>query len=145
VAARGHEFGIGFVVNAKRDILSINATDITSNMAMLFSLYLASPIRRRVRVFLIGFICSLIVIFFVHTFTVIMLSREALSGHPGIMALSLFSKGEVRLAVLYNAFYNELGMYLVVLLLWFPYILWCVRGMRGPKDETSALPVSHSP
>jgi hypothetical protein len=148
VSVKEYNFGIGFVVNAKRDVLSLNATDITSNMAMLVSLYLASPIWRRVRIFLIHFVCSLAIIFFVHAFTIITLSREAFSTHPAIMALTPYTRFEVGITATYNTFYTEMGMYLVVLLLWFPYIIWCIRGFirdtknggpnRPPEPETAS-------
>lgn len=140
VMTRGHEFGIGLLLNAQREVLSINATDITSNIAMLLSLYLASPIRRAPRTFLIYFICSLAVIFLVHAVTVVTLSQEAFMTHPAIMAHSPFTKTEITLIPLYNLFYVEVGMYLVVLVLWFPYILKCIRAVWGETSQDASLP-----
>jgi hypothetical protein len=138
VVARGHEVGVLLVVNAQNELLKINATDITSNMAMLISLYLASPVRRRVKTFLLYCSSSLILIFFVHAFTVVTLSQEAFITHPGIMASSPFSSTHMTLVQLYDLFYVEVGMYLAVLVLWFPYIFWCIRVERGEaRDDTS--------
>jgi hypothetical protein len=138
VAVRGHEIGIGLIVNAQREVLSVNATDITSNTAMLMALYLASPVWRRLRAFLLFFICASVLLFSVHAATVVTLSQEAFMTHPVIMANTPFTKTEILLIPIYNLFYVEVGMYLVVLILWFPYILRCIRTIREKSREASS-------
>jgi len=146
VAVRGHEFGVGFVAGGTRQVLSLNATDITSNVAVLFSLFLASPILRRVRVFLIHFVVSAAVLFLIHLLTAAALIQKAFLTHPVVMAGSPFSNTGIKFTLLYTSFYEELGMYLIVLVLWFPYILWRIRddareatpvpaGRRGDKEN----------
>ncbi len=145
VAARGDELGVGLLVGANRQVLSLNATDITSNAALLFSMFLASPIRRRERAFLVVFTASAVILFLVHVFTAMMLIQKAFFTHPEIMAGGFFSGTDVKLVLLYTTFYEELGMYLVVLLLWFPYIVWCIRGDTGPPARTAPAPAGPPP
>lgn len=143
VAVKGNEFGVGFVAAAKRQVLSLNAADITSNVAMLFSLFLASPILRRTRVFLTHVAISVVVLFVIHVFTAMTLIQRAFMTHPAVMAGSPFSKTEIKFTLLYTSFYEEMGMYLLVLVLWFPYILWCLRGAAkesDPPEDAGAEP-----
>jgi hypothetical protein len=126
VGVRDNEFYLKLVVGKERVGLSVNAADITSNMTMLLALYLASPIRRRAKQFLVFFACSLALLFISHAVTVITVSQEALMTHPGVMASAPFSATTVNMVVRYNVFMEEMGMYLGVLLLWLPYIAWCI-------------------
>lgn len=143
VGVRNNEFHFSLLLGEDRVGLSINASDVTSNMTMLLALYLASPIRRRLKRFLMFFGGSLALLFVLHAVTVVSVSQYALMTHPGVMASAPFSATQMRLVPRYNVFYEELGMYLSVLLLWFPYILWCIFGTRDAGDgcESEIRPV----
>jgi hypothetical protein len=47
--------------------------------------------------------------------------------HPTIMAGVPFSARQIYWIPRYNVFYEEMGMFLFVLLLWLPYITWCIH------------------
>jgi hypothetical protein len=128
VGVRDNQFYFTLIVGEERVGLSVNASDITSNTSMLLALYLASPIRRRTKQFLGFLACALVLLFVWHAVTVVTVSQEALMTHPGVMASAPFSSTQVILVPRYNVFAEEMGMYLSVLLLWFPYIAWCIFG-----------------
>lgn len=132
LSVRDNQFYFTLTVGGERVGLSVNAADITSNMTMLLALYLASPIRRRRRPFLALFACSLVLLFISHAVTVVTVSQEALTTHPGVMASAPISATRMKLLVSYNVFFEEMGMYLSVLLLWLPYMAWCI--LRGRDD-----------
>jgi hypothetical protein len=142
VGVRDGQFYFRLAVGAERFGLSVNAADITSNMTMLLALYLASPIRRRVKPFLVFFACSVVLLFISHAVTVVTVSQEALTTHPDVMASAPFSATQMKLLRRYNIFFEEMGMYLSVLLLWLPYIAWCVLGVRKDSEarETDSRP-----
>jgi hypothetical protein len=68
--------------------------------------------------------------FVLHAFTVFTVSQAALMTHPGVMATDPFSPAQIKLVYRYKVFYEEMGMYLFVLVLWLPYIAWCILGGR---------------
>ena len=126
VEVRDNQFYFTVILGAERLGLFVNAADITSNMTVLLALYLASPVRRKVRQFITFLACSLVVLFVVHGVTLITVSQEALMGRPGAVATAPFSTAQARLLTHYNVFMEEMGMYACVLLLWLPYIAWCM-------------------
>lgn len=130
VGVRSDQFYFTLAVGGERVGLSVNAADITSNMTMLLALYLASPIRRRTKQFLVFFACSLALMFFLHAFTVFTVSQAALMTHPGVMASAPFGPAHMKLVLHYRVFFEEMGMYLFVLVLWLPYIAWCIFRSR---------------
>lgn len=133
VAAEGHDLIFGLVLGADRVTLRVNATDITSNMAMLVALYLASPIRRWKR-FAMWMICALVALFAVHVVTAVTVSQEALMLHPRVMAGSPFTHAQLVVVPRYNVFYEEMGMYLIVLVMWFPYLITRIVEARRAAD-----------
>jgi len=142
VGVDGHEVTLRLLVGDAKTALSINASDVTSNFAMLVALYVSSPIGRRWRRFLASLGVALATLFVLHAFTVVTVSQEAFSLNPGIRHLAGFSARISRAAGLYNAFYEQIGMYLYVLLLWFPYVLTTLRdpGSAPGRDEKKADP-----
>jgi hypothetical protein len=142
VGVRGDQFYFRLAVGGERIGLSVNAADITSNMTMLLALFLASPIRRRIRQFLVFFACALVLTFVCHAVTLVTVSQEALMTHPGVMASAPFSTAQMKLIPRYNVFAEELGMYLGVLVLWLPYIAWCILRVRDDSHpgESEILP-----
>jgi hypothetical protein len=139
VIASKHDMVFRLVVGDTRFGLAINGVDITSNTAMLLALYFASPIRGHGRVFAVLLSASMVFLFLVHAITLVTASQEALMTHPGIMATAPFSAGERWWVPRYNAFYEEMGMYLYVLLLWLPYIAWrFLEARRSNGDGTAA-------
>ncbi len=123
--------GISFIVylaNAKP--LKIVAEDITSNTAMLLSLYLASPIRLYLRKFIIFFAASILILFLVHCFTVSVTILYAFASNPDIMERHPLGPTTIKAVDDYVYFYELIGMYLIVLALWFPYIGCCLTDMK---------------
>jgi hypothetical protein len=133
VGVEGHDVNLRLLVGDAKTALAINASDVTSNFAMLVALYVSSPIRRRWRRFLTCLGAALVVLFALHAFTLVSVSQEAFSLDPGIRRLAGYSARVSHDAGLYNAFYEQIGMYLYVLLLWFPYILTTLRDTRKEK------------
>jgi len=134
VGVRDNQFNFQLAVGGDRIGLSVNAADITSNITMLLALYLASPVRRRTKQFLVFFACSLVLLFIMHAVTVVTVSQEALMTHQGVMARTPFSATQLKLVPRYNVFMEEMGMYLSVLLLWLPYVAWCIVRVRDDGD-----------
>lgn len=115
--------GISFIVYlAKAKSLKIVGEDITSNTTMLLSLYLASPIRPYLRKFIIFFAASILILFLVHCFTVSMTILYAFASNPDIMKHHPVGPTTIKAVDDYVYFYELIGMYLIILALWFPYI-----------------------
>lgn len=138
ITADWQHFTVGLLIHAKTASLNINANDITSNFVLLIALYFASPIRESAKVFCAALGGAVVALFLVHGATVVTCSLEALMTHPAIIASSPFNEAETFLIPRYNVFYEEMGMYLVVLVLWFPYILWRILGVRGQARKSAA-------
>jgi len=142
VVADGHDLLFRLVLGADRVTLRVNATDITSNTAMLIALYLASPIRRWKR-FAVWMFCALVALFAVHVVTAVTVSQEALMSNPRVMAGSPFTRAQVVAVPRYNVFYEEMGMYLIVLLMWFPYLVTKIVEARRAADAGAAVAEKH--
>jgi hypothetical protein len=130
--------GIHFIIHLTiANPLKIVGEDITSNTAMLLSLYLASPIRHYLRKFTIFFTASILILFFVHCFTVSMTILYAFTTNPDIMRRAPVGLTTMKAVDNYVYFYELVGMYLIILALWFPYIGSCLAGMkrRNATDE----------
>jgi hypothetical protein len=105
------------------------------------ALYLASPLLGRIKPFLVFFGSSLGLLFVVQAVTLVTVSQEALMSHPAIMATAPFSAKQIYWIPRYNVFYEEMGMFLFVLLLWLPYITWCVvKGHNKTADPPRGEP-----
>lgn len=138
----GHDVNLRLLVGEAKTGLAINASDVTSNLAMLVALYVSSPIGRRWRRFLVFFGVALAALFVLHACTVVTVSQEAFSLNPDIRRLAGFSERAAHAAGLYNVFYEQIGMYLYALLLWFPYILTTMRdpASAAGRNEKGADP-----
>ena len=125
--------------------LNININDIAgSNTLVLIALFLATPVRGHWNELSAHLSLSLLALFLIHTATVITVSQEAFMSHPQIMESNPFSSWQVKLVPRYNVFYEELGMYLFALLLWFPYVMRRVRedadAAQSPDDMPKRKP-----
>jgi hypothetical protein len=123
-AVEGHEILLRLLVGETKTTLAINAEDITSNFAMLAALYLSAPPRwRRLALF---FPTAVVILFLLHAVTVMTLSQEAFIGNPEILRLGGYTQAQANFFVGYNTFFEQMGMYLYPLVLWFPYVLLSV-------------------
>jgi hypothetical protein len=136
--------GTSFIVKlAKGKILNIVGEDITSNTAMLFSLYLASPIRHRVRKFIKFFLASIFILLTVHCFTVSTMILSALAQTPQVLRNYSIELSIIRAADNYILFYELIGMYVIILALWFPYIGSCLVDMKNQAVALQAEKQKH--
>jgi hypothetical protein len=134
VDVKGAEFMAKLLVAQKKLPLFITAEDITSNTAMLFALYGASPMRGHGRAFASYLFSALGILFLIHLITVAAQIQYALMSNETIM--QLFPAGALSLKVIpvYMNFYILIGMYLFILCLWLPYIMTVV--MHHRKQQT---------
>jgi hypothetical protein len=123
VGVKEHELMLRLLVGKTKSALAINANDITSDMALLAALYLSSPIRRHWRRFAAYFPAALVVLFLLHALTIVSFSQEAFIGNPAIARLGGYTQRHADFLVHYNVFFEQMGMYMFPLVLWFPYIL----------------------
>lgn len=130
VSVKGHELMIWLQAGTKSTGLAINGEDITSNFAMLVALYLASPIIRYWKLFLAMLGGAVLVMFLLHALTVGSFIQQAFAGHPEIARMAGFGKWHNHFHLYYGIFFEAMGMYLYVLALWFPYILYVIRDLR---------------
>ena len=114
----------------KRDTCTIVGGDITSNTAMLLSLYLASPIRLHPRKYLAFAGYALATLFVIHCFSLGMTIYYAFTTNPEITRRFPLGNFAGKFADAYVYFYEILGMYLFVLALWLPYIFYCIIEIR---------------
>jgi hypothetical protein len=136
--------GISFIVHLSiAKPLKIVGEDITSNTAMLLSLYLASPIRHYLRKFVIFFTASIVILFFVHCFTVCMTILFAFATNPVIMKRNPIGLTTIKAADNYVYFYELVGMYLIILALWFPYIGSYLADMKRRNALNQAIKQKH--
>jgi len=122
IGAGGGELLVKLLLSGKKVGLAIKAEDITSNTAMLFALYLASPIRPRVKRYLAFFLSSLFILYFIHLGTAAVSIKYALLSNPAVTELYPPSAFVARFVPLYIVFYTNILMYLSILALWLPYI-----------------------
>ena len=137
VVADGDTMIVRLQSGMTRQTLEVTAHDVTSNWALFLALFAASPMRRRWRQFGLALGAGILLLFIVHVFTFVSVTLEALASHP-LFAQDVppLAKGFARP---YNLFYVEFWMYLVVLLLWIPYILGALRtdvGNDGGRDAS---------
>jgi hypothetical protein len=128
VWAGGSEFLARVIVGGKSNTLHIVASDITSNFCALLALYLASPVgrpRRDYAAWLVGSVAALMAI---HVVTVTATIQTAVAGHP---AYSAGPGPGARACGNYLLFYESVGMYLLVLVLWLPYVLVHMKVTRN--------------
>jgi hypothetical protein len=117
VSADTHEFLAHVLVGGQRQVLHIEAADVTSNTCTLLALYLASPIRPLWRKYVGWLSGSMVGLLAIHVFTVIAAIQSA-AGLPGMWT---------RTCAVYLNFYEVVGMYLLVLVMWLPYIAMHAR------------------
>jgi hypothetical protein len=122
VGAGGGDLLVKLLISGKKLVLVIKAEDITSNTAMLLALYLASPIRPRLKRFFAFFIPSLFVLYLVHLGTAAASIKYAFLSNPTVTSLYPPSTFVARFIPLYKVFYTNVLMYLSILALWLPYI-----------------------
>jgi hypothetical protein len=136
--------GGSFIVSlAKVKSLNIIGEDITSNTAMLLTLYLASPIWPYLRKFVFFFAGSILILLLVHCFTVSMTILYAFATTPSMMKRVPIAISTMRAADNYIWFYESLGMYLIILILWFPYIGICLADMKNRHQSSQPLKQKH--
>lgn len=123
VRADGSDIKLQLQMGRKKAGLTINGEDITSNAAMLLALFLASSSRRRFASWWRHFALAAGILVIVHAVTVVTVSQEAFMTHPGISQIHAYSNAARSAVSYYNVFYEQMGMYLLVLVLWFPYFL----------------------
>ncbi len=119
--------------------INIVGGDITSNTAMLLSLYLASPILLHPRKYLIFAGSSLAALFVIHCFTLGMTIYYAFATNSQITHRFPLGKLAVKFADAYVYFYELMGMYLFILALWLPYIFYCIIEMRHRTGRETVL------
>ncbi len=135
VTVEGGEFLVSILFMGKIHGLKIVAEDITSNTAMLVSLYLASPIRPRIRRFAKFLLVSLLILFAVHCLTVGATIQYAFMTSRAILGMHSYGPITTKLVDSYTYFYELIGMYLVVLALWFPYIVIRMAEQRKSGEQ----------
>ena len=130
VHVEGEMLVVRSILRGATYLLDIVASDITSNMTMLLSLYLASPIRPFAKRYSVCFALALGAMCLIHLITVIASIQYACLEHPLIMKHSPFGSFHARLVVGYLIFYQQYGMYFAAVILWFPYLLSRQRWQR---------------
>jgi len=142
VRATGKDVLVRLGLDGQFVVLSVNLSDISNNMGLLWTLYLASFDWRQPRTgaaiagsHLAG---SVAFLFVVHLVTAATFTFEALMTHPLVMRGQPFSNAELSLIPRYDIFYEELGSYLVVLLLWLPYAMLVIREGRAGKGQQAS-------
>jgi hypothetical protein len=132
------EFVIRLLANGRRTSMYVNAQDITWNLAMMVSLYIASATwHRRFWLWFVGSVAALVVI---HVGTVMTIAHEGLLTNPEIASgLPRSAMGEW-LVIHYNRFYEELGVHLLVIGLWLPYVMTLLRPRVGAGRGEAVQP-----
>jgi len=131
----GRDFIVKIMAYGRKMSLEIVAEDVTTNEAMLLTLYLVSPILPRWRRFLGFFLSALAALFLVHVLTVASIIHYALLTNPTTARLMSPNALSGKLAAYYNNFYELMGMYLFVLALWLPHVLLILTGARRSIHE----------
>ncbi|GEM_PF-5355454 len=137
VTAGGGEFAVRLVIHGRDMPLFLTAEDITSNTAMLLTLYLASPFKSQVRKFIIHLFLAVFVLYWIHIFTIASTIKFAMMSNPQIISLYPAGRIEARLVPFFINFYENLGMYLFALVLWLPYITTRLLFRRKPESSKS--------
>lgn len=132
VDVKDGEFLVKLLVAGKKLPLFITAEDITSNMAMLLTLYAASPIRPHGRSFVRFLLWSLGILFVIHVCTAAAQIQYAMMTNQVIMRFCPASALSLKMIPIYINFYTLIGMYLFILGLWLPYITMVVLRNRRP-------------
>jgi hypothetical protein len=132
VSTDAQDFLIRVLVGGKRTTLHIMASDITSNECTLLALYLASPAGPYRRLYARWFAGSLIGLLLIHVATVIVTAQSAVASHP---AYGTPPGPWAARCAKYVLFYEQIGMYLLVLVLWLPYIVVYLRSTAAANRE----------
>lgn len=120
-----NEIMLRLTFNERTSALYITAQDITWNLAMLVALFAASASRQRAYwLWFGGSVASLII---VHAFTVSTIAYEGFLSHPEIAPLLNASDTRHWLVTHYNRFYEELGVHLIVVGMWLPYMVTSMK------------------
>ena len=136
VAIRGKEFVIHLLFHSKSMDLKIMADDLTVNTVPLIALFLSSPIKYAKIIYMINFAIALVVLFFIHVFTLSATVPFAFADNAEMYADSSLRQSMTWFLIHYTRFYELIGKYLIVLILWFPYIVCyltlgqCVKARR---------------
>ena len=125
---------VRLLVEGRRTGLTINLSDITSNEPVLVGLFLAAPIMPEVRRWSMWFGASLVALYVVHLFTIGTTVNAALLSNPQTARLLALGTVKGKFLVGYYDFYIQYGMFLVVLILWMPYI---VIGVLRKRDAAA--------
>lgn len=140
ISLQGEEFVVRIAAFGRKMSLEIVAADVTTNEAMILTLYLVSPVIGRWRRYLFFFSASLLLMFSVHSLTVASIIRHALARNP-TTSLLVDPRSFWSLAAFhYDNFYELMGMYLFVLGLWFPYIMTVIAELRRSSPEQGPSP-----
>lgn len=123
IDVEGKEFLVKLLVANRKTTLHATAEDITSNMGMLLSLYLASPMRAFLRRFSVSLLLSVAALYAVHVATTAAHIQYACMNNQAILRFYPPGALSLKIAPAYVDFYIRFGMYLFVLALWLPYIM----------------------
>jgi hypothetical protein len=132
IDVREGEFLVKLLAGGKKLPLFITAEDLTSNMAMLLTLYGASPFRGRCRMFARHLLISLGILFAIHVFTLAAQIQYALMSNETTARLHPPNSFLASVIPIYMNFYTLFGMYLFILGLWLPFIMSVV--MRHKRE-----------
>lgn len=108
--------------------------DLTSNMILLVSLFLASPIKSNVKPYVIHFASALAILFAMHVLAVAAAAQYALAMTPEILGQGGSGHLMTLLLAHFAHFYELIGMYFFVLVLWTPYVASYLIGTRNRTE-----------
>ncbi|MCH7548724.1 MAG: hypothetical protein IH969_04155 [Candidatus Krumholzibacteriota bacterium] len=121
--SNGDQILFQILYQGKRVWLDMTAKDITSNSALLWTLFLASPIRPLSKLYFTSFASALLILFGLHVVTVAAAVQHGLLTSTRIITPLQDRPVLSSFLVNYRNFYIEYGMYLFVIALWCPYII----------------------
>jgi hypothetical protein len=129
-SVEGKHFLIDLTISGKGERLQIMGDDLTSNAVLLVALFLASPIKSNVKPFMVHLACAMVVLFVLHVGAVAATVQYAVATTPALSGPG----GELGFASRWFAhylhFYELIGTYLFVLVLWIPYVAGYLIGVR---------------
>ncbi len=131
----GEEFVFRILCGGKHMELRIIADDLTSNTVLLVALFLSSPIRSVQKLYLTHFAAALVILYSIHVFSVAAGIQFAFMTNPEILANDAMDQPTTRLFAHYARFYEFMGMYLFVLVLWSPYVVRYLAHVRRRADD----------
>jgi hypothetical protein len=108
--------------------------DLTSNTILLISLFLASPIKSNAKPYVIHFASALAILFAMHVLAVAAAAQYALATTPEMLGQGGSGHPITLLLAHFAHFYELIGMYLFVVVLWVPYVASYLIGTRNRTE-----------